>query len=202
MSLSQLKKGDKVPFTQIANAALTDRALSLKAKGLLAYMLSKPDNWQFYVKVMASELKEGKDTVAKILRELISNEYVKREQLRHGGKLRGYQYTVYQSPYPKSSYPKSSDRVSSDNSNTDPSNTDPSNTDDGRPPVDTPSLPQYEKDWIVVEGRRCTRRNFEEATQVFGEDLAREAIAKTDDRWNDAAAGALRFLRQDEGQAV
>jgi len=37
----------KTNFTIIGNTGLKDKRLSLKAKGLLAYMLSLPDDWKF-----------------------------------------------------------------------------------------------------------------------------------------------------------
>lgn len=98
----KIKQGDKVPFTQVSNKLLNDQGLPLKAKGLLAYMLSKPDDWQFNVKSMAGELKEDKDTVARILNTLIAAQYINRKEIpRSGGKVAGYDYYVYQSPYPQ-----------------------------------------------------------------------------------------------------
>ena len=96
--IEKLRQGDEVPFTQVSNAMLTDRRLSLKCKGLLAYMLSKPEDWQFNVRSMSAELAENKDTVARILKVLIEARYVTREEIRENGQVKGYVYSVYQSP--------------------------------------------------------------------------------------------------------
>ncbi len=41
-------------YTIMSNAHLRDGRLSLKAKGLLSYMLSLPDDWRFSVHVFQS----------------------------------------------------------------------------------------------------------------------------------------------------
>ena len=126
MSIEKVKHGDKVPYVQVYHALLYDKDLSLKEKGLLAYMLSKPEDWQFNVKSMGADLKENKDTIAAILRTLIEKNYIQREEIRDGGRIKGFEYCVYQSPHPKTSdtvkdevktaspYPKTPEPVSSD----------------------------------------------------------------------------------------
>ena len=51
---------ENVPFTQIANAVLNDPRLSWGAKGIFAYMFSKPDNWDFAAERMAKDSKKEK----------------------------------------------------------------------------------------------------------------------------------------------
>ena len=46
MAIKRVKK--EMNYTIINNTGLKDKSLSLKAKGLLAYMLSLPDDWIFY----------------------------------------------------------------------------------------------------------------------------------------------------------
>ena len=70
MSKSILKKGDKIPFTQISNDVLYSDKLSFKAKGLYAYMLAKPDNWNFSAKRISKEVKDGRDSILSALKEL------------------------------------------------------------------------------------------------------------------------------------
>ena len=112
--IEKLKHCDAVPYTQVSNAMLCDSTLSLKAKGLLSYMLSKPVDWQFGVRGIASEIAENKDTIAKIINELIERDYVTRIEIRESGRLKGYEYTVYHSPCPKKP-----DTVNSDTTNKD-----------------------------------------------------------------------------------
>ena len=58
------------PFAQISNELLNDTNLSLKAKGAYAYMYSKPDGWNFTIKSMSKQLKEGEDAIRTALLEL------------------------------------------------------------------------------------------------------------------------------------
>ncbi len=66
-SMNKLKQKD-TGFTMVANKPLCDKELSLSAKGLYAYLRSKPDNWQFSSERL--ECKECPDTVRVYLKEL------------------------------------------------------------------------------------------------------------------------------------
>lgn len=68
--INQSKKRRTNPYSQIANSILNDRELSLKAKGLYAFMYSKPDDWNFTASSMAAQLKESRKTILKLLQEL------------------------------------------------------------------------------------------------------------------------------------
>jgi hypothetical protein len=86
-------------YTVMSNYHLRDKNLSLKAKGLLSYMLSLPDEWDYSVRGLVSCLKEGRDGVQAALIELEEHGYLKRERVRTaGGKLGGTDYTVYEQP--------------------------------------------------------------------------------------------------------
>ena len=81
-------------FTIITNAALRDTNLSLKAKGLLALMLSEHDGWNFTIKGFSVKCKEGVDAVAAIIKELEAQGYVmrRRERSTANGKARAKKY--------------------------------------------------------------------------------------------------------------
>jgi predicted transcriptional regulator len=68
--MAKLVKKDNREFTQISNAILAHPTLSLKAKGLYAFMYSKDNDWNFTIRSMASQLKEDKNTIQRILVEL------------------------------------------------------------------------------------------------------------------------------------
>jgi len=63
-------KKKNFPFTQVSNELLNDKEISLKAKGIYAYMLSKPTDWNFTIKSMSKQLKEGSDAIMNALNEL------------------------------------------------------------------------------------------------------------------------------------
>lgn len=80
------EKLKKLPekYTIVSNGVLVDSELSLKAKGLYAYLLSKPDDWVFHLNVMKRELKESRDAIYSGLKELIQRNYLKRYQVNDG----------------------------------------------------------------------------------------------------------------------
>lgn len=71
-------------FAQVKNEVLADPNLSLKAKGLFAYLYSKPDNWDFSGHRMAQECKESKNTIFTVLKELENAGYLERHRLSTG----------------------------------------------------------------------------------------------------------------------
>ena len=77
-------------FVQIPNSILTNPDISLKAKGILALMLSLPDNWKFSIEGIASKCKESRECISNAIKELESAGYVKRT-MKHAndGKITG-----------------------------------------------------------------------------------------------------------------
>ena len=57
MAQIRIEKGNN--FTVFENELLQNPNLSLKAKGLLAYMLSLPDDWDYSISGLATKCKEG-----------------------------------------------------------------------------------------------------------------------------------------------
>lgn len=70
-----------VPFTQVANAVLNDKTLSLKAKGLFAYLFSKPDGWDFSGDRIVIDSSDGRDSVYAGLKELGEHGYLTRKMV-------------------------------------------------------------------------------------------------------------------------
>ncbi len=89
-------------FTTIANFALNDPNLSLKAKGLWTYIMAKPDKWNFSSRSLATELKETKNTIATVLKELEEASYLKRGTIREeNGKFSQGENILYEEPCTK-----------------------------------------------------------------------------------------------------
>ncbi|MBQ4518771.1 MAG: helix-turn-helix domain-containing protein [Clostridia bacterium] len=87
-------------FVQISNSILSDPNISLKAKTVLAIMLSLPDNWDFSIEGIAGKCKESKDCIAKAINELIDAGYVKRTKTRgEDGRIIKWDYEVFEEPY-------------------------------------------------------------------------------------------------------
>lgn len=85
-------------YTTICNRIFKDRRLSLKAKGLLAMLLSFSDNWNLTIKGLEVILKEGRTSIRSTMSELIEFGYVERQQIRKDNKFIGVDYIVFESP--------------------------------------------------------------------------------------------------------
>lgn len=75
---------DKIPFTQVANSVLNDDRISFRAKGIYAYLYSKPDGWDFAVSRIAKDSSEGRVAVNNGLLELEEFGYLYRKRLKTG----------------------------------------------------------------------------------------------------------------------
>lgn len=84
-------------YTVLQNEALRDPRLSFKARGLLAYMLSLPPEWNFSVSGLSRASRDGKDAIRSALRELEAAGYLVREAQAHdeGGKFAGCSYVLH-----------------------------------------------------------------------------------------------------------
>ena len=86
-------------YTVMANHHLRNKKLSLKAKGLLSYMLSLPEDWNYTLSGLATSCKDGIDSVRQAVSELESHGYIVRSRVRDArGRLRETEYVVYELP--------------------------------------------------------------------------------------------------------
>ena len=85
--------------TTICNRIFKDKRLSLKAKGLLAMLLSLSDNWDLSINGLEVILKEGKDSIRTTVNELMKNGYIIREREKNKrGIFIGIKYIVFENP--------------------------------------------------------------------------------------------------------
>ena len=86
-------------YTTICNRIFKDKRLSLKAKGLLAMLLSLSDHWDLSISGLEVILKEGKDSIRTTINELIKNGYIIREREKDKkGIFIGIKYIVFEHP--------------------------------------------------------------------------------------------------------
>ena len=85
-------------FTVMSNYHLRDKNLSLKAKGLLSYMLSLPEDWDYSIDGLVSNLKEKEKAIKSTLEELKENGYLVINKLRNEKGLFEYEYLIYEEP--------------------------------------------------------------------------------------------------------
>ena len=102
-----LKDGN---FTQMTNKVIdrnNPNKLSPEAVGILFYMLSNKDDWQFYEQEIAEHFNCGITKIRSGIKELINNGYIVRK-LKQGehGRFTGYDYYIYEEPQPTSTEDK------------------------------------------------------------------------------------------------
>lgn len=87
-------------FTVLNNDLIRDSRLSFKARGLLQYMLSMPDDWKFYVSELAKHSsKEGESAIRSGIEELEKLGYMRRIQNRDkSGKFGSVDWEVLDEP--------------------------------------------------------------------------------------------------------
>ena len=89
----------KTNFTIISNMGMDDTRLSLKAKGLLAYLLTKPDNWQVNDRHLSSIGPDGRSAIQAALKELEATRYLVREKYQDEKGQWLWRSTVYDEPW-------------------------------------------------------------------------------------------------------
>lgn len=87
-------------YSTISNVFFKDKNLSLKAKGLLAMVLTLPDNWDFTINGIEAITKEGKTAIYSAIDELKEHGYCKVTSVRdEKGAFKGNDYTFIENPY-------------------------------------------------------------------------------------------------------
>lgn len=89
MTILRNKRDHK--FSIIDNDVLNNRSLSFMARGLLAYMLSKPDDWKFRTTALAKRSpKDGVTAICSALAEIEKAGYlIRRENRKENGQFDG-----------------------------------------------------------------------------------------------------------------
>lgn len=114
-------------YTVIENATIEDTSLSFRARGVLVWLLSKPDGWSVDSNVIADAGIEGRDAIRSALTELETVGYLRRERVREGRQWVSVS-TIYESPngqvtavenvkplvVPKTAFQASADQASAD----------------------------------------------------------------------------------------
>lgn len=86
-------------FSIIDNRFVLDKSLSFKAKGILVYLLTRPNDWKVYIAEIASHSVDGIDSVKSGLKELKEAGYVVHRVVREKGKIIAHEYIVYETPF-------------------------------------------------------------------------------------------------------
>jgi hypothetical protein len=92
-------KNKENPFVMIDRRILENPALSYKAKGILAYLLSRPDDWEINYVDLVNRSVDGKSSVRSGLIELIRAGHISRKAERsEAGRFARWVLEVYENP--------------------------------------------------------------------------------------------------------
>ena len=86
-------------FVTVHKSFIHDDNLSWKAKGILLYLLSRPDDWQVYETELNKHSSDGRDSLRTGIKELEQAGYIHRTRKRNEkGQLKEYEYQVFEQP--------------------------------------------------------------------------------------------------------
>jgi len=88
-------------FVMIDKAALNDNRISLKAKGLLCYLLSKPPDWRPQIEDICHRCKDRPSSIRSAFQELAKFGYAKlTKEAGENGRWEGSFWSIFEQPSP------------------------------------------------------------------------------------------------------
>lgn len=97
--LIHLKTHRNSNYSTISLTAVHDPRLTLKAKGLHTYLISRPPGWKVYKADLLNRTRTGKDALNSAMEELKVNGYLKMQRLKDvKGQYKGWTWEVYEEP--------------------------------------------------------------------------------------------------------
>lgn len=98
MSIVRVRKREN-PYVIMDKTGLEDERLSFKAKGLLAYLLGKPDNWSARISHLQKVGPDGETAVSSGLKELEKYGYLEKKPVRNAdGTIKEWESIIYEIP--------------------------------------------------------------------------------------------------------
>ena len=85
-------------FTQVDNNLIKDNTISCGAKGILLYLLSKPDDWQFYEADIEKHFTDNIKVIRRYIKELMVKGHIHRDKIRNTDGRFTYNYNIYEIP--------------------------------------------------------------------------------------------------------
>lgn len=85
-------------YTIMSNYHLKDKKLSFKAKGLLSYMLSLPDDWDYSLRGLCIASKDNETSIKSAINELKEHKYMDITKERNNKGMFTYIYNIYEQP--------------------------------------------------------------------------------------------------------
>lgn len=176
----------KKNYTVIDNRILEDSRLSFKARGLLCYLLSRPDNWQVNDAHLSTIGPDGEAATRSALKELEETAYLLR--IKRKGERGRFEWDTYVYDEPQKSAPPQDDFPPMENPPMEPPQ-------DGFPPVDCPPMenPRVENRTLISTNRISTEKQLLPQKRVNGGSKAEKAkeIGAVHRCWQDNMPGTI-----------
>jgi hypothetical protein len=97
--MDRIRLGKNTDSTIISNVFLNDKRITLKSKGLLAMVMSLPNDFDFSVKHFQESTKESKDAIYSAIKELENLGYCQKNRIiDSNGCFCGWNYIFYEKP--------------------------------------------------------------------------------------------------------
>lgn len=126
-------------FVTVHKDFIHDNTISWKAKGILLYLLSRPDDWQIYETELVKHTRDGLSSLKSGIKELEEVGYIKRTRKRDDkGRLKEYEYAVFEHPNQMrnsnvgKTYVGKSNTTNNNNTNNDLTNNNSTNNDSSK----------------------------------------------------------------------
>lgn len=94
----RVAKNPDNPFVMIDRRPIENPKMSWKAKGLLAYLLSRPDDWVIRFRDLVNRSPDGAHTVRAAMKELKDAGHVQVRAEREGGRVKQWVYVIKELP--------------------------------------------------------------------------------------------------------
>lgn len=96
-TIIRVAKNRDNPYVMINKGFLDYEALSFKAKGILTYLLSRPDNWEIMITHLVKVSTEKESAIRSGLDELIKYGYIEKIAHRDSkGRFTNFEYIIYE----------------------------------------------------------------------------------------------------------
>jgi hypothetical protein len=93
------RREQKERFVQVRNTMLEDNRLSWKAKGLLAYLVSRPDGWVVRMSDLTNRSTDGEKSIRAATKELREFGYLVFHKIKENGKFVGTVWEYDDEPF-------------------------------------------------------------------------------------------------------
>lgn len=86
------------PFARVAKSMLADPKLSWRTKGVLSYLLGKPDGWKLRISDLRNSSTDGERSIRAALREARAHGYAQLVAVREGNRISEWVWKISDSP--------------------------------------------------------------------------------------------------------